>query len=128
MHPNEMWQKHNESQLKSEPVRLDGRRPQAVENAIRECCEKRRWQLLAFNIRTNHVHTVADIGLKKPDLALNAFKANATRHLREQGLWPHDHSPWAAKGSKRRLWNEKQVADAIEYVINGQGDDLPKFD
>ncbi|HEY6247718.1 MAG TPA: hypothetical protein VIX17_27465 [Pyrinomonadaceae bacterium] len=38
----------------------------------------------------------------------------------------HEFSPWADKGSKTRLWNE--VANAIDYVPNGQGNDLPNFD
>ncbi len=59
---------------------------------------------------------------------LNAFKANATRKLRERKLWPHSFSPWADKGSKKNLWNEKSVARAIDYVLNGQGEDLPDFD
>ena len=65
---------------------------------------------------------------KKPELVLNAFKANATRQLRQDGLWPHPFSPWADKGSKRRLWNERSVEKAIDYVVNGQGDDLLGFD
>ncbi|HEY8187807.1 MAG TPA: hypothetical protein VIF64_17180, partial [Pyrinomonadaceae bacterium] len=75
-----------------------------------------------------HIHTVVSANQKKPELVLNAFKSNATRQLREDGLWPHPFSPWADKGSKGRLWNEKSVARAIDYVINGQGDDLPDFD
>lgn len=65
---------------------------------------------------------------RKPSLVLNAFKANATRQLREDKLWPHSFSPWVDKGSKRKLWNERGVANAIDYVINGQGNDLPNFD
>jgi len=81
----------------------------------------------AFNVRTNHVHTVVTAN-RKPGLVLNAFKANATRQLREDQLWPHASSPWADKGSKIKLWNERSVANAIDYVLNGQGEDLPKFD
>jgi len=36
-------------------------------------------------------------------------------------------SPWADKGSKRYLWNEESIARAVDYVINGQGDDLPEL-
>ena len=61
-------------------------------------------------------------------LLLNAFKANATRKMRENGCWTSESSPWADKGSKRYLWNEASVARAIEYVLFGQGDDLPDFD
>jgi hypothetical protein len=39
----------------------------------------------------------------------------------------NEKTPWADKGSNRYLWNEKSVALAIEYVVNGQGDDLPEF-
>jgi hypothetical protein len=38
------------------------------------------------------------------------------------------YSPWAEKGSKRRLWNERSVSNAINYVINGQGNDRRDFD
>jgi REP element-mobilizing transposase RayT len=83
--------------------------------------------LLAFNVRTNHVHTVVTAD-RKPGRVLNAFKANATRQLREDGLWLHPFSPWSDRGSKLKLWNEQSVSRAIDYVLHGQGDDLPDFD
>jgi REP element-mobilizing transposase RayT len=126
--PNESWRNHNQRTLKAEPQILKARQRSSVNKAIRETCENRKWKLHAINVRTNHVHTVASAGLKKPGIVLNAFKANATRQLREDGLWPYAFSPWADKGSKRRLWNEQSVAKAIDYVLNGQGDDLPDFD
>jgi hypothetical protein len=77
---------------------------------------------------SNHAHVVASIGTKKPTRALGALKANATRQMREDGCWPFEHSPWVDKGSCRYLWNERSVERAIDYVINGQGDELPEFD
>jgi hypothetical protein len=71
------------------------------------------------------VHCVVAIGTKKPETALNAFKANATRMMRESGCWQSELSPWSDKGSKRYLWNERSVGRAIEYVLYGQGDELP---
>ena len=68
------------------------------------------------------------IGQIKPERALNAFKAYATRRMRRDGNWQVSHSPWADMGSKRSLWNERSVALAIDYVINGQGGELPEFD
>jgi len=100
--PNEKWQHYNNQQLKAEPLILKARQRKSVEAAIRETCEIRNWWLLAIKVRTNHVHTVVTAN-RKPDLVLNAFKANATRQLRQDGLWPHPFSPWADKGSKRRL-------------------------
>jgi REP element-mobilizing transposase RayT len=124
---NEAWQRHNRKQLKTNLFILGARERGAVEAAIRETCSIRKWHLQAINVRTNHVHTVVTAN-RKPELVLNAFKANATRHLRENQLWPHQFSPWVDRGSKIRLWNERSVANAIEYVLNGQGDDLSNFD
>ena len=114
--------------LKSEPVLLDARRRECVEAAVRETCELRGRRLRALNVRTNHVHIVASIGTTPPGRALNAFKANSTRRLRQGGRWIQPHSPWVDKGSRRFLWNERSVERAVEYVNNGQGDELPEFD
>ena len=122
------WLKHNEDMLRHPPVKLNAERRRSVENAIRDLCIKRNWTLLAIHVRTNHVHVVVCIGSKKPKDALIALKANATRQLREDRLWLHEHSPWADKGSKRNLWTEKSVWEACNYVNNEQGDKLPDFD
>jgi REP element-mobilizing transposase RayT len=125
---NENRGRHNEGMLKSKPLVLDASQRSSVENAIRETCIHRRWTLHAINVRTNHVHTVVSIGDNKSELALNAFKANATRQMRQDGRWTMSHSPWVDKGSRRNLWNERSVDRAIDYVISGQGDELPEFD
>src|SRR5258706_11927783 len=106
------WNEISTERLKHKPVKLNAAQRKAVEKAIRETCDKRKWTLLAINIRTNHGHTVVASG-KDPDIILTAFKANATRQMREDGCWSHEHSPWSEKGSKRRLWNERSVAYAV---------------
>ena len=125
--PNDRWYRHNKEQLKTIPLILGAPERRCVKTAIRETCEIRKWDLLALNVRTNHVHAVVTAN-RDPEIVLNAFKANATRELRERNLWPHDFSPWVRKGSKRRLWNERSVAMAIDYVLYGQGNDLPDFE
>jgi REP element-mobilizing transposase RayT len=126
--PDKTWQNHNRRELIGEPVKLNAARRQSVKAAIGETCTKRNWSLLAINVRTNHVHVVCATSGKNGELALNAFKANATRQMRQDGVWASNRSPWADKGSVRRLWNERSVANAIDYVLYGQGDDLPNFD
>ena len=64
----------------------------------------------------------------KGDRILAALKANATRQMKQDGYWNLRASPWAEKGSKRYLWNEQSVTRAIEYVMFGQGEELPDFD
>ena len=126
--PEKKWVETNTQRLKGEIVILNAAQRSCVEEAVQETCRIRRWDLEAINVRTNHVHTVVSIGAKKPETALNAFKANATRKMREAGCWQSERSPWADKGSKRYLWNEQSVARATEYVLFGQGDELPEFD
>ncbi|MBS1793538.1 MAG: transposase [Acidobacteria bacterium] len=125
--PNNKWQRFVESRLKYEPVKLNGRMRKSVETAVEETCQIRGWNIYAVNVRTNHCHSVVDIGNESSKKALNALKANATRQMREDGWWPFDHSPWAEKGSRRFLWTEKSIEMAIDYVVNGQGKPLPDF-
>jgi REP element-mobilizing transposase RayT len=73
------------------------------------------------NARSNHVHAVVSAPCK-PEPILNAFKANATRKLREAGHLSNPESPWAERGSKRYLWTEQDVIDAVVYVQYEQGE------
>jgi len=62
-----------------------------------------------------------------PERILNALKANATRQMRLDGCWPHEHTPWADGGSRRYVWTEFQLEQAKEYVISGQDGRIPEF-
>ena len=125
--PNKIWQRHNREQLKRRPFTLGRIERCSIKKAVLETCSIRRWCLHAFNVRTNHVHIVVTAS-SKPALVLNAFKANATSRLREDQLWQYPFSPWADRGSKIKLWNERSVANAINYVLHGQGSDLSDFE
>ena len=59
-----------------------------------------------------------------PEIVLIALKANATRKMREAGCWNSSKTPWAKRGSKKRLWTEEQVNEAIAYVEYDQGEPL----
>ena len=128
MPKNDSWRNYNRAQLKTKPFFLRAKHRRAIKEAIKETCNKRKWSLLALSVRSNHIHVVVVANGKKPELVLGAFKANATRQLREHGLWRHPFTPWTDGGSKRRLWNEQSIVEAIDYVLYGQGDDLPDFD
>ncbi len=113
--------------LKSPLMRLDATCRRHVEEAIREVCEFRGVGLAAINVRTNHAHSVVRSS-KPPEPLMNSFKAYATRRLREHGIVEPTQRVWARHGSTRYLWTEEHVAAAIEYVVNGQGGELPMFD
>lgn len=122
------WNDASIASLKHPPVNLDAAMRCSVEEAIKETCSFRNWLLYAKNVRTNHAHSVVCAGTTSSSKVLLALKANATRQMREDGEWTGEHSPWSEGGSKRKLWNEASVASAIDYVLYGQGDDLPDFD
>ena len=113
--------------LKHPPFKLNAYQRPVVKEAIREVCKHRGYQLIAINVRTNHVHTVVS-AQSKPEPILLAFQAYATRALRKKGLLEKNVKPWSRHGSTPYLWKEKHVAAAIDYVLNGQGDELPSFD
>jgi len=121
--PSEMRKQHDRDLLKQPPVQLNSRQRPIVESAIRETCDIRRWNLWTVNVRTNHVHVVVTAS-KQPDAVMSALKANATRAMREAAVWQSELSPWEFRGSKKYLWDEEQLTNAIAYVECDQGKPL----
>jgi REP element-mobilizing transposase RayT len=121
--PDLRWQRYNDRIQKSPTVKLDSRRRTAINDAIQETCDLRKWKLWTKNVRTNHVHVVVSASCD-PEIALRALKSNATRKMREAGCWHSSETPWARKGSKRWLWTHEQLKSAMKYVKDGQGEPL----
>ena len=114
-------------QMKSEPFRLNARARTVVKKAIREVCRFRGYTLYSLNVRTNHIHLVVG-NSGAPERMMDAFKAYATRVLRTAGLLAEGEKAWSRHGSTRYLWTDEHVSEAVEYVANGQGGELPTFD
>jgi REP element-mobilizing transposase RayT len=119
---NQKLQSDERAALKHSAISLNRQQREVVELTIREVCEHRTYVLHAINVRTNHIHSVVTASCK-PDHVMEAFKAYATRKLREAGLASQHSKPWARHGSTVYLWNEEQVNRAIDYVVLGQGDE-----
>jgi REP element-mobilizing transposase RayT len=116
-----------ERNLAEEPFLLDGSSCRAhVEEAIREVCRHRKYGLPAINVRTNHVHAVVSAAIR-PERIATEFKAYSTRLLRHKGLIGRERRVWSRGESTRYLWKERHVELAVDYVLFGQGDELPKF-
>jgi hypothetical protein len=114
---------HNEALLRHPPVTLDAVQRATVEAAIRGTCDVRGWALSEIAVRTNPVVSAPCT----PERVRSAFKANATREMRENGCWARKYGPWSRGGSRRYLWTERSVNRAIEYVRDEQGGPLPDF-
>ena len=124
--PNRKLIEIMESKRNAQAFLLNGRQRAGVERSVKDCCHLREWALRAINVRTNHVHAAVSAA-RKPEGILNAFKANSSRELRSAGLVSVQQKVWSRGGSTRYLWKPNHVNAAIDYVINGQGDDLPNF-
>jgi REP element-mobilizing transposase RayT len=112
--------------LSDEPFLLDAEHRGHVESAIKNVCQFRGYGLTAVNVRTNHGHVVVS-SANRPERVATEFKSYSTRRLREAGLIGAERRVWSRGESTRYLWKERSVEAAIEYVLYGQGDELPKF-
>jgi len=109
--------------MAGQPVTLDAPSRAVVDREIRSVVERRGWILLALNVRTNHVHVVVSAPTR-PELALEAFKAFATRGLGAAGFLPAGGRVWTRHGSTRYLWSERDVEMAVAYTVEAQGPSL----
>ncbi|MCG8450724.1 MAG: transposase [Pirellulales bacterium] len=60
--------------MTSETVILNEAQRKSVEQTIAEVCRHRNWELLAANVRTNHVHVVIAAPVE-PEKVMNDLKA-----------------------------------------------------
>jgi len=114
-------------EMKGPPFILNTAQRIAVDREIKDVCDKRNYLLRALNVRTNHAHSVITAEVK-PELIINAFKANATRALREQKLVSREVQVWSRGKSRRYLWKPRSVRLAIDYTLNQQGENLIDFE
>jgi|SRR5215510_4387353 len=118
--PSQEWHRYKRQLLKQTPVSLTRRQRRCVRAAIRDACSKRAWSIWTLNVRTNHVHVVVSANCD-PEIVTTAFKAKATRKMREKKCWRSAVTPWARRGSKKYLWTERDVIAAVCYVEYDQG-------
>lgn len=119
--PNWLREQFETGLLKMPPVRLSPIQRKVVAEAIRETCKKQNWGLWARNVRTNHVHVVVTANCNSKTVR-SRLKAGATKLMRERRCWNRKESPWADKGSRRKIFNRKSLIAAIEYVLYDQGE------
>jgi REP element-mobilizing transposase RayT len=124
--PNERLLGQMTENLLNECFLLTGPQRRHVDAAIREVCDFKRFALRALNVRTNHAHVVLS-ARSRPEPIATAFKAYATRRLRQENLIPLRSRVWSRGESTRYLWKQKFVERAIDYVLNGQGESLPSW-
>ena len=107
-------------------VLLNPEQREAVTQMIGDHCRIRAWLLHAVNVRSNHVHVVltCDCAGEK---ARDQLKLWTSRRLSDlAGLTaPVAHKAgrrhwWTEGGDPRPIWDERYLANAVEYVVNLQ--------
>ena len=119
--PNKKLKQIMEDELKQSPVILNDAQRAVTDTAIKQLCEKRKYFLHAINVRTNHAHAVVTAQMK-PERIADAFKAFATKKMREENLFSKELKIWSRGRSRQYLWKPRHVELAIDYVLYGQGD------
>ena len=107
------------ARMTEDACRLGYEQRKAVEDQVSETCFHRRWNLHAVNCRTNHLHVVVSAPEVHPKKIRADLKAWATRRLKMR-FDTHRENWWAERGSIRWLWDEDDLAAAIQYVTEGQ--------
>lgn len=97
-----------------------------VLTAIQRHCTHRGWNLLVAHVRSNHVHVIVEAEAR-PERIMNEFKSYASRELNRQGRDGPDRRRWARHGSTRWLWQDKDVRQAVQYVVDEQGEPMALY-
>ena len=106
---------------------LDDARQRIVLQSIQSHVSVRQWQLWAAHIRPTHGHVVVG-GDISPERMLNEFKSYASRALNATQIDSPDRHRWAKHGSTKYLFTEQSIVQAVNYVIDEQGDRTVYYD
>ena len=122
--PDPQLKAEHRARMIEPPLTLNDSQRQIVEETIRKHCAIRGWELLAVNARTNHVHAVV-AGYRDPDTMMSELKAWCTRRLKEYQRAIDPNAPkrnrwWTEGGSTQWINDEEHLANAIQYVLEGQ--------
>jgi REP element-mobilizing transposase RayT len=116
--PNRILQRGARSLMPEAEVTLDADQRAVVEAALRDCLHKQSWHEHAISARSNHVHAVVTAYDVPPGKVMGILKASATKCLNTT-FTPRKRW-WTHEGSKRILFTEEALGNAIRYVL-GQG-------
>jgi hypothetical protein len=107
--------------MKEPPYVMSAAEREIVCKAIVGLAVGRGWELLAQQVRTNHVHAVARAELE-PGRMMSDMKGRASRELTLAGFGVAASRRWTRHGSTRHLFRGEQVAAAIRYPLDEQGE------
>jgi REP element-mobilizing transposase RayT len=107
-------------------VLLNAAQRAIVEQAVRDHCQLRGWNLLAVSCRTNHCHVVVAAPNYTGEQVRDQLRSWATRRLKahQQQCDPDSGDVrehwWTRKGSIRHLFDDESVEAAVSYTAEAQ--------
>ena len=107
------------------PVTLARPEAEALIAQYQETARIRRWELEAASVMYNHTHVIVGVpGDPDPEAIRELLKSWATRVVKKLRPLPPNGTFWTAKGSQRKLPNDKAVRDGVIYVVKKQPNPL----
>jgi REP element-mobilizing transposase RayT len=122
--PNKTRRHYEQRRLRHDSIVLGAAARAVVQRTMSEVAEHRGWAVHAINVRRNHVHIVVSSD-RSAERIMNDLKSWSTRRLIEAGIVAPGTRVWVRHGSTRYLWKPREVEAACQYVVEGQGADLP---
>ena len=113
-------------EMLQDPYVLDHASREVVLGAIQRHCAHRGWNLMAAHVRSNHVHVIVE-AQARPERIMNEFKSYASRELNLLELDGPERKRWARHGSTRWLWRDEDVSEALQYVVEEQGEPMALY-
>jgi REP element-mobilizing transposase RayT len=116
-------ERENESRnlMTQPPYSMSATERDIVCRAIVELSKDRGWQLLAVQVRSNHVHVVVKAD-RDPGRLMSDLKGRASRDLTLAGFGDADRKRWTRHGSTQHLFREEEVEAKIRYALDEQGE------
>ena len=93
---------------------------EVVLNSIINTCDYYGWPLYAAHVHSNHVHLITE-SAKEIERVMQKIKLYCSRELNKQLKPTRKTKYWTHHGSTRYLWNDINLNNAMEYVVNEQG-------
>jgi REP element-mobilizing transposase RayT len=111
--------------MKGLPVSLDQATAEVLIAQYQETSRIRGWELQAASVMHNHTHIVVGVpGDPQPASIREILKSWATRAVKKLRPLPPNGTFWTAKGSNRKLPDERAVRDGVVYVARKQPNPL----
>jgi REP element-mobilizing transposase RayT len=107
----------SQQQMTEQAVVFSQSQRRMVDATIRKHCEIRHWNLLALNVRTNHIHLVVKADVSGWEV-MKQLKSWATRAL--QSTEPKRKRWWTRRGYVRYLEDDDAIENAVRYTLEGQ--------